>query len=43
VDRMHNWIEWLTGPKKHMPESMRWARKIKEGILTGQNRKEKIK
>jgi hypothetical protein len=37
VGRMHGWVEILTGSVKNMAESMRWAKKIGEGILTGQN------
>jgi hypothetical protein len=37
-------VELLTGPaKKNMAKSMRRGRKIGEGILVGQNKKEKRK
>jgi hypothetical protein len=39
--KLGRWTKLLTGPMKKMVESMRWARKIGEGILVGQYRKEK--
>jgi hypothetical protein len=38
LDRTADWAD-----KKIMTKSMRWARKIGERILVGQNRKEKRK
>jgi hypothetical protein len=41
VGWMRGWVELLTGPaKKNMVESMRWDRKIGEGMLADQNGKE---
>jgi hypothetical protein len=40
---MCSWAKLLTEPAKNMVEGMRWARKIGEGILAGQSRKEKKK
>jgi hypothetical protein len=40
---MHGWTELLTGSEKNMAESLRWARKIGEEILMGQNGEEKRK
>jgi hypothetical protein len=45
VGRPNAWLcqsaDWID--EKIMTESMRWARKIGEGILVHQNRKNKIK
>jgi hypothetical protein len=45
VSRLNVWLgqsaDWVD--KKIMTENMRWTRKIGEGILVDQNRKEKKK